>query len=120
MFLNRIAKYRLFEIKWASKGSISTALRFLVPSGWVARLSRTGDRRSYFRLQSEAWLDLAKRQAEIYSAFAALMSGGMRLLHDATAERMERLRALQELFDWLDQEMPKLLERWERERGGRR
>jgi predicted transcriptional regulator len=106
---------QIAEVLQASKGSISGAMKFLVPSGLVERISRPGDRRDYYRCRPGAWTDLARDQSRQYDDFRKLALRGLELLADAPAARRERLQGMHDLYAWLEREMPALWERWRRE-----
>jgi DNA-binding transcriptional regulator GbsR (MarR family) len=106
---------QIAEVLQASKGSMSAALKFLVPSGLVERISRPGDRRNYYRCRPGAWPDLARDQSRQYDEFRKLALRGLELLADAPAARRERLQGMHDLYAWLEREMPALWERWRRE-----
>ena len=107
---------QIVDVLQASKASISGAMRFLTASRWAERFSKPGDRRSYYRIRTDAMVDIAQRQASMYGDFARLMESGMRTLSDASPQRRARLREMHELYDFLDKEFPALWERWERTR----
>jgi DNA-binding MarR family transcriptional regulator len=113
---------QLAEVLQASKGSISAAMKFLVPSGIVERISRPGDRRDYYRCRPGAWADLARDQSRQYDDFRKLAQRGLELLAGAPADRRERLQDMHDFYAWLEREMPALWERWhaqqKQERGG--
>ena len=113
---------QLAEVLQASKGSISAAMKFLVPSGLVERISRPGDRRDYYRCRPGAWADLARDQSRQYEAVRKLAERGLELLADAPPHRCERLRDMHDFYAWLEREMPALWARWreqrEHDRGG--
>jgi DNA-binding MarR family transcriptional regulator len=108
---------QLVEALQASKGSISTSIRFLVPGGLVERRSRPGDRRDYFRIRPDNWIELARRQSTHYDDIAAIAMRGLLLLGGASPERRQRLTAMHAFYVWLANEMPALWARWEREHG---
>jgi DNA-binding transcriptional regulator GbsR (MarR family) len=104
---------QLAEVLHASKGSISSATRLLLPSGLVQRRSQTGERRDYFRIRPEAWAALVRsRLAEVVS-FRELTERGLDLLAEAPKQRRERLEEVHELYAWLAHELPELWQRWE-------
>jgi DNA-binding transcriptional regulator GbsR (MarR family) len=103
---------QLAEVLQASKGSISTAMKFLVPAGLAERISRPGDRRNYYRCRPGAWAELARDQSRLYDDFRKLAQRGLELLADAPAERRARLQGMHDLYAWLEREMPALWERW--------
>jgi DNA-binding transcriptional regulator GbsR (MarR family) len=103
---------QLAEVLQASKGSISAAMKFLVPSGLVERISRPGDRRNYYRCRPGAWAELARDQSRLYDDFRKLAQRGLELLADAPTDRRERLQDMHDFYAWLEREMPALWERW--------
>jgi DNA-binding transcriptional regulator GbsR (MarR family) len=103
---------QLAEVLQASKGSISAAMKFLVPAGLVERISRPGHRRDYYRCRPGAWADLARDQSRLYDEFRELAQRGLELLADAPAARRERLQDMHDFYAWLEREMPALWERW--------
>ncbi|MCF6522341.1 GbsR/MarR family transcriptional regulator [Streptomyces sp. JJ36] len=107
----------LVEVLQASKGSISAATRFLVPSGMVEKFSRPGERRDYYRIKEGVWPSLAKAQSEHYQSFVDITEQGLHVLRDAPESRKERLRTMHDFYAWLAKEMPLLWKRWEEERG---
>jgi hypothetical protein len=107
---------QIAEALQASKGSISSAMKFLIPSGIVERISRPGNRRDYYRCRPSAWFELARDQSGQYGQFRKLADRGLDLLHDQPAARQERLQAMRDFYAWLERELPALWERWERER----
>jgi DNA-binding transcriptional regulator GbsR (MarR family) len=106
---------QLAEVLQASKGSISAAMKFLVPSGLVERISRPGERRDYYRCRPGAWAELARDQSRLYDEFRKLAQRGLQLLADAPAARRERLQDMHDFYAWLEAEMPALWARWRRE-----
>jgi DNA-binding transcriptional regulator GbsR (MarR family) len=106
---------QIAEVLQASKGSISAAMKFLVPSGLVERISRPGERRDYYRCRPGAWTDLARDQSRLYDDFRKLAQRGLELLADAPPARRERLQDMHDFYAWLEREMPALWERWRRE-----
>jgi DNA-binding transcriptional regulator GbsR (MarR family) len=113
---------QLAEVLQASKGSISAAMKFLVPAGLVERISRPGDRRDYYRCRPGAWAELARDQSRQYGDFRKLAQRGLELLADAPTVRRERLQDMHDFYGWLEREMPALWARWraqqEQERRG--
>jgi DNA-binding MarR family transcriptional regulator len=105
------------DVLQASKGSISGAMRFLVTSRMVERFSRPAQRRHYYRLRASSWMELAREQSRQYGFFRALTEKGFVVLDGSPPARTDRLRAMHELYEWLEREMPQLWDRWEREKG---
>jgi len=109
---------QLVEVLGASKGSISSAMKFLTPSGWVERVSHPGDRKTYYRFRPGSLFEATRTQSQHYGEFKRVIESGMELMADQPARR-ERLDAVHDLYGWLEIEVPALLERWEQQTQGR-
>lgn len=104
---------QLATVLRASKGSISTTTRLLLPSGLVERLSRPGERRDYFRIRPGAWAALVRTRLEEVAAFRELTQRGLDLLEAAPPGRRDRVADVHALYTWLDAELGELMGRWE-------
>lgn len=108
---------QLAEVLRASKGSISAAMKFLLPSGWVRRRTHPGDRRDHYMIPEGIWPEILRAQADRYRAITRVTEQGLALLDGSSPQRQERLREMHDLFVWVDREYPALLERWGRQEG---
>lgn len=100
----------------ASKGSISTALKFLTTARWIDKTSKPGDRKDYYTIRPGVMPDLIKQQAAQYRLFTEVTARGMALFESPDAEPAQRLRDMHDFFEWFERELPALMERWDRER----
>ncbi|GAB2486793.1 GbsR/MarR family transcriptional regulator [Nocardiopsis aegyptia] len=108
---------RLAAVLQVSRSSISTATRMLTPSGLVEGVRKRGERQEYFRIAADGWSRmLARRYAET-ARFRQIAERGLGVLQDDAPERRRRLAAVRDLYGFLEEELPALLERWERQRG---
>ncbi|HEX2145890.1 MAG TPA: MarR family transcriptional regulator [Glycomyces sp.] len=103
------------EVLQASKGSISTALKFLTTARWVDKTSKPGDRKDYYTIRPGVMPDLIKQQSAQYSRFTETLSQGFALFEGPDAPGAERLRDMHDFFAWMEKELPALMERWDRE-----
>ena len=102
----------LAETLQASRGSISTATRYLIQMGLIERVSVAGERKDFYRNKPNAWFELRKRSAEQISYMRDLAKEGLSLLDDATVENRRGLDDMYEFYDFLDQEYLELMNRW--------
>ncbi|MCF6524513.1 GbsR/MarR family transcriptional regulator [Streptomyces sp. JJ36] len=98
-----------------SVGSVSSALRHLVPGGLVERFSRPGERRDRYRLNAQAWFAHAMGQVSRYGEFRRVTERGLRLLAEEPRPRSRRLQEMHDFYEWLEREMPLVWSRWEQE-----
>jgi DNA-binding MarR family transcriptional regulator len=107
---------QIAEALQGSRGTISTALKSLVASGWVERRAVDGERSDRFGLRPGRWVQLSRAQNAHCAAMTVLAAQGLELLADAPSGRLARLREMRDFHLWLDRELPALWERWEAER----
>jgi DNA-binding transcriptional regulator GbsR (MarR family) len=114
---------QIAEALMASKGSISTATRLLIQIGLIERLSLPGIRHDYFRIRSDAWQHMIKRGLEDeIKMFRQLAKRGLEVLSEkALLTRLNQkwLEEMYNMYTFLEQEFPILLERWEQEHKGK-
>lgn len=104
---------RLAEVLQVSRSSIGSATRMLTPSGLVEGVRKRGDRHEHFRIAADGWARMLARRYGYATEFRDLLGRGLTVLDDAPADRRERLRNVHELYGFLAEELPALLQRWE-------
>ncbi len=97
----------------ASRGSISTATRYLIGLGFVERVSRPGERRDYFRNKHGAWLEMTRRGVEQLRVFRELAEQGLKLLGSEDPEARLGLEEMRDFYAFAEREFPGVFERWE-------
>lgn len=103
----------IVEALGASKSSVSTALTLLSQSGLVDRLSLPGERRDYFRVNSDIWTQTFNTRLHLVKELRQLAERGLRLMDDEPPEMRRRLEIMRDLNEFMETEIPKLLERWQ-------
>ena len=106
----------LVEELRASRGAISMAIKDLTRLGLVEKVSRTGDRKYYYRLRPDMWSKLYLERLENFHEHVRLAEEGLRLLADEPREARERLLEMGAFFRLLLELVPRAAEEW-RERG---
>src|SRR5262245_11827320 len=76
----------------ASRASLTTNMRLLTASGLVRRLTRPGERTTYFRLDDDAWEKVIRRRMAYMATFREIAQDGLRLV-GAGGARATRIRA---------------------------
>ncbi len=105
---------QLAEVLQASKGSISTMTRLLTQIGLIERTSLPGQRRDYFRIKPNAWAELTKQRITQIKTFREIAEQGLTLIDSNTPHLRQRLEEMQGVHAFLEQELPLMMERWER------
>jgi DNA-binding transcriptional regulator GbsR (MarR family) len=97
-----------------SKSSVSTATRTLLQFGFIERISLPGIRQDYYRMTEGIWKNSIRQQSELASAIRDLADRGLEIIADQPAEQKERLQEMRDLYAFIEEEIPLILERWER------
>lgn len=108
---------QIAEALQVSRSSLSTAVRLLTPGGPVETVRRPGDRNAYLRIAADGWSRMLERRYAQASGFREVTEHGLRALRDAPAERRERLANVNDLYRFLESELPALFRRWQEDRG---
>jgi DNA-binding transcriptional regulator GbsR (MarR family) len=102
----------LAEELQASKGSISMATRMLLRVGVIEKLSLTGHRKHYYRVRPGIWMSLFAQRTEHLQQHRELASLGLAALEGEPIETKERLLEMIVFFDFVEEEMPRIADRW--------
>lgn len=105
----------LAEALRASKGSISSATKMLLRMGIVEKLSRPGHRKHYYRVRPDMWSYLMKQDAHI-AEHLNLVRTGLQAVKGAPEEAQLRLLEMKLFFEFMNEEMPGFLKRWQEKR----
>jgi len=99
-----------------SKGSISSMARLLIQAGLVERMGVPGDRIIYYRIKPGAWFELMRNRIAHLTVMRRLAERGLELMAGLDAQTKNRLEEIHDFYAFFEQEMPLLLERWQRQR----
>ncbi len=98
----------------ASKGSISSMTRLLIQTGFIERYSMSGVRHDYFRVREDACRHMVGHGIEDeIKMMHRLAHRGLELLGNQKRV-FKLLQEMNDLYDFLEQELPALIERWEK------
>lgn len=102
----------------ASRGSISSATQLLERIGFIDRVSKPGERRTYYRNRPGAWLEMTRRGLEQVKEYRALAERGLALLQSDDPEVRRGLEEMRDFYAFVEAEFPAVFERW-RDRGAK-
>ena len=105
----------LTQVLQVSKSSISTASRMLIQSGLVSKVSFPGERKDFYRISDDAWVQAWSARNNQTAALRQLAERGLELLPTDAPARRTRLQTMHDLYEFLERELPKLIERWQKE-----
>ena len=102
----------LVEALQVSKSSISTMSRLLIQIGLVSKVSFPGERKDYYRVGENAWIQGWETKNNQTTQMKQMAAKGLALLPQEETERRERLQEMHDLYAFLEEELPKLTQRW--------
>ncbi|RKN50984.1 GbsR/MarR family transcriptional regulator [Micromonospora endolithica] len=101
-----------------SKGSVSTGMRMLESSGLARRVPVPGHRGHAYEVRPDAVIRIAA-DASKFRVFRELMERGLKVVGGDDAPGTERLRMMRDFYAFIEDEMPRLVERFEAEYGAK-
>jgi DNA-binding transcriptional regulator GbsR (MarR family) len=102
----------LAESLHASRGAISGGVRILETAGLVRRTSRRGDRKEYFHVPPGSIVSVLNARLPVTTAWRRMAEHGLELLADRTPEQRARMQELRDVYAFMEQELPSMLERF--------
>lgn len=100
----------------ASKSSVSIMARLLVENGLIERVATSVPRRDFYRFKPGGWLVYMRQWLSLMAALHQITERGMALM-DAEGKPLhlrQRLQEAHDLFSYIEQEFPTLLESLEK------
>ena len=104
----------------ASKSSISIMARLLVERGLIERVASPVPRRDYYRFKPGGWSIYMRQWLGLMSALHGITERGLALMQDKPPELRGRLQEAHDLFSFIEDEFPALLDALERKRSAPR
>jgi len=95
----------------ASKSSISIMARLLVEAGLIEKVPSPMPRRDYFKFKTGGWILYMQQWFDLMSGLHKITERGIVLLNDKPAELKSRLMEAHDLFSYLEEHFPTLLEK---------
>lgn len=107
--------YAIQEFLGASKSSISNALNVLMEKCIVDYVTFSGDRKRYFRLNIDSWLENTKEKMEKMSQVDAILFDTLKYRDpEKYPEFVQGLKKILSFHMFIAEEMPKLIAKWEK------
>jgi len=91
--------------------AISGAVKYLMRVGMVVREREPGERRDHYRAHPSAWFDAVASNLDVFERFEAGAGDGVAVFGAETPVG-ERLDEVRRFFAFLREEVPLLLEKW--------
>jgi DNA-binding MarR family transcriptional regulator len=103
------------EALQASRGAISGTARILASAGFIRRTTRRGDRREYFSSPPEALDSMLSNASVIYRRLREIAEHGLAAAGESPSAEA-RLREFYEVVAFIEVELPRVIERFLRDR----
>jgi len=94
----------------ASKSAISIMARLLVEDGLIERVASPVPRRDFYRFKQGGWIIYMRQWLGLMSELHKITERGMVLMNDKPPDLQQRLQEAHDLFSFVEQEFPGLLE----------
>ena len=99
-----------------SKSSISIMARLLVEDGLIERVASPVPRRDFYRFKPGGWVLYMRQWLGLMAALHQITERGLALLASKPPEQRERLQEAHDLFSFVEEKFPLLLESLEQQR----
>ena len=93
-----------------SPASISSSSRLLVQMGAVEPRHRIGDRKTYYRVLPDLWINTARQKLSMFAELAVI---GRRIVDAGSADRQDGIEEMVAFADFWQEEIPRLVKRWQ-------
>ena len=106
--------YEIQEFLKASKSAISNALKYLRDNGMVDYITFSGDRRRYFRINHDTWLESYQASIRQIGTFRNLLQTVLEERKDSRhLDFNDKLKAMLDFQTHLTEGIDRLIEEWE-------
>ncbi len=104
--------HEIQEYLQASKSSISTSLQFLLNQGLVGYFTLPGDRKRYFKLNVENWLEMMRKELCHFGVVSRMMRDCVKLRSSEHAQFNQALGDIADFYAFFEREALQLLDRY--------
>ena len=109
---DRLTAADLAEMLRISPAAVSGAVRYLTGVGLIHKERVPGSRRDYYRMPADVWSEVMRLQSQALDRWGSMLKEGVDLVGAGTPAG-DRLTAHTAFFDFLNTEIPGMLDRWE-------
>ena len=103
----------------ASPAAISGAVRYLTPLNLVSRERQPGSRRDHYRVHDDVWYENLAHRERVMEMWEGRLREGVEVLGAGTPAG-RRLAETLAFIEFVQDELPAVLERWRQRKQGRR
>jgi DNA-binding transcriptional regulator GbsR (MarR family) len=105
----------LAEVLQISPAAVSGSVRYLVQVGLLLRGRTPGERRDHFYIGNNFWYEAVGEKDQLYKELSETLDEGREAV-GADSPAGQRIAETRDFFNYLAEEMPRLVERWRERR----
>ncbi|HNP17119.1 MAG TPA: hypothetical protein PKL31_01690 [Fulvivirga sp.] len=105
--------YEIQESLNASKSAVSNGISFLLDKNFIKAKTNPGDRKRYFRLNIEIWIEVLRSITEEYKGYRMAIDKALDLRSDKFTESNLQLTKIRDLYQLFEAKLPVILSEWE-------
>ena len=98
-----------------SAGAVSVATSYLTRTGLVERTRTPRERVDRYDVKGTTWAEHMATETELFHTLSALLDKGASAVAD-DPDAVDRLKTTRDFFAFMAEEMPRLVERWQKSR----
>ena len=107
----------LCEVLQISKSALSTTTRLLTEMELIERVPSPKPRQVAYEFKSGGWVAFMRMHLRLMASLHQIAEGGLVLLRDEPLALRARLQEAHDMFSLIEEQLPVLLQRIEKERG---
>jgi len=108
-----LSSHDLIDVLGASPAAVSNSGRLLLRWGIVERRVSPETRRDHYRLRDDTWVRLFRDDELLVKATAALLDEAIAHPSAVTGAAIARVREMRDFYDFLSQDIPNVVDRYE-------
>ncbi|MEU9886719.1 helix-turn-helix domain-containing protein [Sphaerisporangium sp. NPDC051011] len=115
-----LSSKELIDVLGLSPAAVSNSGRLLLQMGLVERTVSPETRRDHYRIRDDLWIRLYSEDIEILNDILNLLDATLDRAQASNGRAITRIRDMRDFYWFINQEMPELLDRYEKWRAERR
>lgn len=100
-----------------SKSATSTAIKLLLSNKKIEYITKTGDRKRYFRSKIETWKDTLADGFNYLTTYHKLLNEILEVRSEKTVEFNKAIKELSSFLEFTEEELSRIYEKWESTKG---